>query len=185
MSSHVVTEFGTSPAWLFGKLPRHGDFVARGLDQSARDRFDTWLSEAMIEARTALGPAFEDAYDTAPPWRFVQHDAATQWTGGALCASMDSAGRRFPLVVARSAEDAATATLAALGCELAVYRAFDEALDADQLWAIAATESPDGIPEPASAGWWTEGNDDFPPARTAAGFDPSLIVAMLRGGAHG
>lgn len=181
MSSHAVT----SPAWLFGKLPRHGDFVVRGLEQSARDRIDAWLSDAMILARTALGPAFEGAYDTAPPWRFVQHDAPTQWTGGALCASIDSAGRRFPLVVARNAEDAAAATLAAHGCELAVYRAFDEALDADQLWVVAASETPDVAPEPASAGWWTEGNDEFPSARTAAGFNADLIVAMLKGSARG
>ncbi len=181
MSGHPVT----SSAWLFGKLPRHGDFVARGLDQSARDRLDTWLSDAMISARAALGTAFEGAYDSAPPWRFVQHDAAAQWTGGALCASIDSAGRRFPLVVARTADDAATATVAAFGCELAVYRAFDESLDADQLWAIAASEAPQDLPEPVEAGWWTEGNDDFPPATAAAGFDTGLIVAMLSNSAHG
>lgn len=177
MSGHAVTVAHT--AWLFGKLPRHGDFVARGIDQAMRDRLDTWLSDAMVAARAALGAEFEAAYDSAPPWRFVRHDAGTQWTGGALCPSIDSAGRRFPLLVARGADDAIEATRAAAGCEVAIYRAFDEALDADALWGFAEiVDAPDDREE---SGWWTEGNDVFLPARASGHFETDFIVTMLGG----
>ncbi|HYD46690.1 MAG TPA: type VI secretion system-associated protein TagF, partial [Phenylobacterium sp.] len=57
--------------WLFGKLPSHGDFVARGLDTGTRAAWDAWLSEGVGGARAALGEAFDAAYEIAPPWRFV------------------------------------------------------------------------------------------------------------------
>lgn len=166
-------------AWVFGKLPWHGDFVARGLEPAARERLDLWLSDAMLRARERLGPAFEAAYDAAPPWRFVE-PANDGWTGGALCASIDAAGRRFPLMVARSADNALAATGAAQACEQSIFRAFDERGDVDALWQLATTEPPFDPPERAESGWWTDGNDAFGAARLPCGRPPELIVAMLQ-----
>ena len=86
-------------AWMFGKMPTLGDFVARGLGQQARVDLDTWLSQEMVSARAEAGEGFEARYDAAPAWNFVECDDAGQWNGGALCASQDQAGRRFPLIM--------------------------------------------------------------------------------------
>ena len=51
--------------WLFGKLPALGDFVSRGLDMSARDRLDGWLSAEMQDGRTRWGDDFDLRYDAA------------------------------------------------------------------------------------------------------------------------
>ena len=173
MSDHAMS------AWVFGKLPTHGDFVSRGLDQVTRDRLDHWLSQAMLRARDALGERFEAAYDAAPPWRFVEQDAE-RWTGGALCASVDAAGRRFPLMVGRGAPDPGTATSAAFACEEAIFQTFGEGGSVDRLMELASAE--DAVPEsPPAQGWWTDGNDTFAAARAAPGRDAELIVTMLQG----
>ena len=31
-------------AWLFGKIPAHGDFISRGLDHATHELLDDWLS---------------------------------------------------------------------------------------------------------------------------------------------
>ena len=80
--------------WLFGKLPVLGDFVARGLDGQMRDALDHWLSADLAAARDRFGDEFEPRYDAAPPWRFIDCDPDGGWSGGALCASVDRAGRR-------------------------------------------------------------------------------------------
>ena len=50
-------------AWLFGKMPAHGDFVSRGLGPTMRDRLDLWLSAEMDVARAEFGDEFEPRYD--------------------------------------------------------------------------------------------------------------------------
>jgi len=82
-------------ARIFGKLPAHGDFVARGIGAAEREALDAWLSGEMLAARAALGGDFEERYDRAPPWRFAGPDGA-----GVLVASVDGVGRRFPLYLA-------------------------------------------------------------------------------------
>ena len=127
--------------WLFGKLPSLGDFVSRGLDQSMRDRIDTWLSQEMEAARAKAGDSFEGLYDAAPVWNFVDCDDAGNWSGGALCASQDKAGRRFPLIMSAPASDAGTAASLSAGCLSAMCRAFAEGADADGL--VSATILPE------------------------------------------
>lgn len=85
-------------AFLFGKLPAHGDFVRRGLEDAGEAAWDDWASAALDARRTALGPDFEDAHGYALPWRFVLAPGGLSgpgWSAGALMASIDSAGRRF------------------------------------------------------------------------------------------
>ena len=67
-----------SGAFLFGKMPSHGDFVARGLAAEERDSLDAWLSAELADARAALGERFEERFDSAPPWRFAW--PADGWT---------------------------------------------------------------------------------------------------------
>lgn len=157
-------------SWLFGKLPTHGDFIARGLAPALRDRIDGWLSDEMDRARSEHGENFEARYDAAPPWRFV--DGAE---GGVICASIDSAGRRFPLLAAMAVGAETQAAAAAEASEAAIFRAFELGSNADGLAALLA-ESPldDGEP-PLQSGWWVDGADDFLPGRWPDG----LISRML------
>ncbi len=150
---------------MFGKLPAHGDFVTRGLDPLAAAAWDQWLAAEMELARAAHGPAFDDRYEAAPVWRFA-HDAQA----GALALSVDSVGRRFPLVVAGGGDSAA--------CEDLLYDALGDAWTVDQLHAAAAA-LPGDAAEPGPAQWWTPGNAAFP-ERALSGERPfGLIRTML------
>ena len=117
--------------FLFGKLPALGDFVSRGMDMTMRDRLDAWLSSEMEAARARWGDDFEVRYDASPAWTFVDRDDTGQWRGGALCASMDRAGRRFPLLAAGPADDATGAAALGAGWIETMYQGFAEGWDAD------------------------------------------------------
>jgi type VI secretion system ImpM family protein len=144
----------------FGKLPNLGDFVARGMLPSCRDRIDDWLSGEMAAARADSESDFAERYDVAPSWNFVVRDGDDRWLGGMLCASCDRAGRRYPLLLAAPAPDAATAAMLSQGCVELVELAFTDAWDADRIerspvepkptvwqpqdseWALFAEEGP-------------------------------------------
>ena len=89
-------------AWLFGKLPAHGDFIGRGLSPDLREQLDLWLSAELARARARFVD-FDERYRLAPPWAFRDCDPAGGWSGGALCLSVDAVGRRFPILVAAPA----------------------------------------------------------------------------------
>jgi type VI secretion system protein ImpM len=131
----------------FGKLPAHGDFVARGLSAAERDAWDEWASAGLARAREALGGAFDEAHDRAQPWRFAFGQAGAGRFGagrraGVLAPSIDAAGRRYVIVVGAVAasglpgdgEGAAAAEI----LEGEIYRAFEQGCDIDQLTANAA-----------------------------------------------
>jgi type VI secretion system protein ImpM len=163
MSYHAVR------AWFFGKLPAHGDFVARGLRSEARNRLDAWLSAEMIRARAEHGEAFDERYDAAAPWRY----AATS-VGGVICASIDASGRRFPVLAGLDVPLASLARAGAAACEDAIFGAFAQGMDADQLWQ-ALSEAPlqPGEP-PEAAGWWVDGADVF-----LAGVRPRGLISRM------
>ena len=92
----------TIRAGLFGKLPRHGDFVRRGLPPGFVAAWDSWISAGLVAAQAALGEAWTTTWGTAPVWRFHlaagtcgPHAAAGIWR-----ASSDQVGRDFPLTLA-------------------------------------------------------------------------------------
>lgn len=110
-------------AWIFGKLPAHGDFVARGMAAAERATFDSWLSTALLAARDVYGAKFEARFDVAQPWR-AEGDGVT----GALAASQDSAGRRYPLLLlSYDAEDPEGLLYAAITQGWSADRLSDEA----------------------------------------------------------
>lgn len=163
--------------WLFGKMPSLGDFVSRGLDQSMRDRIDIWLSEEMEAARAKQGERFNDLYDYAPAWNFVDCASDGRWSGGALCASQDKAGRRYPLVMAAAASDMTEAAALSAGCLTAMCHAFAEGRDADGLASATI------IPE--DTGWQPQGPEwavlaEGGPALIYPGsFPQGVITAMV------
>lgn len=159
---------------LFGKLPAHGDFVARGLPALERDALDAWLSASLAEAQAQLGDAFEERFGSAQPWRFAGEGRA-----GALAPSTDATGRRYPLLLAVEAEPGIAADAAAM-CEALLYDAIVGGWTADIL--VAHADAIVGRPgTPPSAGWWLEGV----PACTLSEARPAgLLRAVLSVAEH-
>ena len=170
-------------AILFGKLPTHGDFVARGIGSEQRDFLDQWLSASLMAARQQMGEDFEESYDKAPPCRYVQPDEGIA-TGGIVAASADSAGRRFPVLLALSGLSPDCAAAAAVGCENLIHDAFAGNWQADDLHR-AASELPLPAAGPASSveqgRWWTEGAEDLQPVEWRGRFPAGVLTMMLAG----
>jgi len=85
----------------FGKLPSHGDFIERRVNESFRDVWDQWLQRCIAQSRQALGVQWLDFYLTSPMWRFFLSDgvAGAASFAGVLLPSVDRVGRYFPLTV--------------------------------------------------------------------------------------
>jgi type VI secretion system protein ImpM len=162
--------------WLFGKMPAHGDFVARGIDAAERDQLDRWLTAEMEAARTVWAAEFDDRYAAAPAWCFIGADVRGGWSGGMLCASMDRVGRLFPLALAGPADDPADAVAVAGGCLDLVAEAFAQGWDADRLNGSALVPVP--LPwAPSAEAWALVGEDG--PAIELPGLQPRGIVERM------
>jgi type VI secretion system ImpM family protein len=171
---------------LFGKLPSHGDFIQRGLDLTACDAWDRWASEGLQAARTALGERFDDAHDSAPPWRFIDPPGrfGREWRAGALAPSIDAAGRRFMIMLAADglSSDQAGGGGEAIAEEMEalIYQAFESGWDADA--TITAAREPvaslgvDGAPPRPR--WWTLGGPGHDPVTLAGGAE-GVLAQML------
>ncbi len=142
---------------VFGKLPTHGDFVSRGLRADERDMLDIWLSAAMLTARETWADSFEDRYDRALPLR-----CDGLGMSGALAASQDSAGRRYPLLAFGGAGEGER-------IEALLYDAIAQAWTADRL-ADALT------PPTGAAERWYRDEGPIVPGQAPA----DLLVEMLR-----
>ena len=170
----------TRRAFLWGKLPAHGDFIARGLAGDERDALDQWLSTALQEARDELGDAFEQRYDEAPPWRFVE--GGEEVTAGAMAPSMDQVGRRYPIMVAVGGLAQADAEATAERCEDAIYAALEGGWTADRLVeeiAALPTSAGEGGEGGTTAGWYTLGGEHYPPDRIEAARPSGLMLRIL------
>ncbi len=168
-------------ARLFGKMPTHGDFVARGISRDLQARLDEWLSSEMELARSACGDGFEARYDLAPPWCFAGVGQDGLWQGGALCPSIDATGRRFPLFVARRRVAASEAASAAEYCVDAIFRAFDDRLSADELCQAISGMALAPAEVAVEQGWWADGDDRLPSMAMSGEYPTGLISAMLEG----
>ena len=169
-------------AFLFGKLPAHGDFVCRGLAAEERDALDDWMAEELAIARAGLGDGFEAAFDAAPPWRFAWREAEA-WSAGALAASADAVGRRFPLLLGRRAVAPGDATGVAAQCEEAIYDAVLGAWSADRLLEKAESfDSAGGGGAAPSEHWWVDGGDEAEVPPLSGRRPRGLLCAVLQSG---
>jgi type VI secretion system protein ImpM len=159
-------------AFLFGKMPAHGDFVARGISAAERSQWDDWLTLEMQSGNAAHGETFADLYTRAPAWRFVAGGRS-----GVLACSIDSVGRKFPLVAGRVT--AAPSDAAAEACEEQLYAAFEQGWTADvlidYLAAIPLPETGDAV----SDRWWTPGNEGFAEDALSGQWPRGLLTRML------
>lgn len=111
-------------AFLFGKLPAHGDFISRGLDDDTIEAADAAVAEAVTIAALRWDHRWDDVYVETPVWRFVAAPGVLgrEWTAGVFMASVDAVGRQFPLVAGFAAP-----TLALIARGEALTAALDEA----------------------------------------------------------
>ena len=153
-------------AFVFGKLPRHGDFVARGLEPEARAAWDDCLAGQMDAARDRLGADFAAMHGSAPPWRFCLGPGrfGSRWQAGCVAPSVDAAGRTFFIVVGGQTPQGLANSLAesvAQSLESLLYDALQSAWDTDTLLAAAQgvwDHCPVGTHPPPAAvmadRWW-------------------------------
>lgn len=167
-------------AVLFGKLPAHGDFVARGLTDAQQQDWDVKLSAAMHAAQAAYGDDFAERFALTPPWRCVIADAGG-WLGGALAPSIDRAGRKFPVLLGRRMAQRAGAAAWAAACEDLLFAALPGGWSADDLIARAGAAEPAAGVEDGPDGWWLDGAELLPnpPAALPGPFPPDLISCMI------
>lgn len=167
---------------LFGKLPSHGDFVARGLAAMDRDALDRWLSAGLKDARAAFGPDFDALYDHAPAWRFAAMEGeGDKAVAGVLAPSIDRAGRRYPLYLVLAGIDAGHVVPAAEWCEELIRDAFRGGWDVDRLVREAAGfVSAPGETPPVLPGWWSIGGEGFMPGRLRGRWPERLLSTMLQ-----
>ncbi|WP_206244457.1 type VI secretion system-associated protein TagF [Novosphingobium terrae] len=167
-------------ALLFGKLPSHGDFVARGLPAAERAALDGWLSGEVDAARRMFAAAFDDLYDRAPPWRFARAEGPVG-AAGVLAPSIDLAGRRFPLYLALAGVAAEALVAAAHWCEDMLHHAFVESWHADRLVEETARFAGGSLTAGwTGARWWSDGGEGFAPGVVEGLRPPRLLSMMLQ-----
>ena len=185
---------------LYGKLPAHGDFVARGWDDAQVAALDAWLTGGLAAIREGLDDdAFAARLTAAPLWRGYIPPGACGVAAMhlALAPSIDAAGRYFFIAggVAGAAEPIWAAASQSPGfadaVEAATYDALGGALDADALAAAiaAAMPAPDARAEflagvslpPASAWWVADPVDGAPVGISAASVDVALLERLVGG----
>ena len=184
----------TTAAFAFGKLPAHGDFVARGLQPGEREAWDLWASHGLQLARAELQADFEAAHEAAPVWRFAFGPGAfgAGWRAGAIAPSIDSAGRRFLIIAGLSSPDPlprdGSGGPIAERLESALYQALATNMDIDALRDTAqdAQAQLSGAPHEGRGCFWTLGGPNHPPSEIAADQPPEdLVFRMLAAmGAH-
>ncbi len=162
-------------AFLFGKLPAHGDFIRRGIGEDVAGELDDWLSASLGDA--AAIEDFDDLYASAPAWRFIA-DFGQKTMCGVIAPSVDRVGRQFPILA--GVEAPYEAGLAIDACEALLYDAFGTGMAADGL--IAALEDFPGGGEGGEAsprGWFLEDENKVIITRLDGNRPPRLVRRMV------
>jgi type VI secretion system protein ImpM len=86
---------------LYGKLPTHGDFLRRRIDDAFLTVWDAWLQASLASSRAQLADRWLDVYLTSPVWRFACSAGACgpAAVAGLMLPSVDRVGRYFPLTL--------------------------------------------------------------------------------------
>jgi type VI secretion system protein ImpM len=110
-------EPGTNGPGLFGKLPSHGDFVARNLPPALRVGWEAWLDAGLERSRQMLGDNWLELFLSSPVWRFAVASGCCggQPFAGVMIPSVDRVGRYFPLSIVAAVPPQHSAAEIALG----------------------------------------------------------------------
>lgn len=156
---------------LFGKLPGHGDFVARGMNDAERCWWDEQLSLAVARAMQLHGNQFAALYDRATTWCFHIRHGETMLTG-AIATSVDRVGRRFPLILA------GTDNISAAACAATLQAARYSDWNADEVLSALVGRT-DAENPTMPRGWWPA--EAAPPTEPLIAWDSPVeaLAAML------
>jgi type VI secretion system protein ImpM len=112
-----ATEPAANGSGLFGKLPSHGDFVARNLPPPLRVGWEAWLDAGLERSRQMLGDKWLDIYLSSPVWQFAVASGCCggQPFAGVMIPSVDRVGRYFPLSILAAVSPEHSAAEIALG----------------------------------------------------------------------
>jgi type VI secretion system protein ImpM len=112
---------------LFGKLGAKRDFIALATPRRFLEMWEPWVQGCMSASRHQLGAEWQNAFLTAPVWRFwLGADIAGATVAGAIMPSVDGIGRYYPLTLLAVAEPS--------------YSIPPPDLDAQDQWFAAAEE---------------------------------------------
>jgi len=85
---------------LFGKLPAKRDFIALFAPRGFLDSWEPWMQGSISASRQVLSQQWQQAFLTAPIWRFwLGAEICGRTVLGALMSSLDGLGRYYPLTV--------------------------------------------------------------------------------------
>jgi len=85
---------------LFGKLAAKRDFIALSAPRDFLSAWEPWMQGCVSASRDALGNDWQQAYLTAPIWRFwLGTDICGATVVGAFMPSLDGIGRYYPLTL--------------------------------------------------------------------------------------
>jgi type VI secretion system protein ImpM len=91
---------------LFGKLPVKRDFIAVLAPRQLLDTWEPWMQSGISASREMLKENWQQAYLTAPIWRFwLGSDICGATVLGALMSSLDGVGRYYPLTMFAVADE--------------------------------------------------------------------------------
>jgi type VI secretion system protein ImpM len=82
-----------------GKLPSSGDFVSRRVPPAFAAQWEAWLGTVLAGSRERLGKRWQEAFLSAPAWRFVLAPEENSGFAGVMVPSVDSVGRYYPLTL--------------------------------------------------------------------------------------
>jgi type VI secretion system protein ImpM len=85
---------------LFGKLGAKRDFIALATPRSFLEAWEPWMQSSLSASRHQLGERWQQAFLTAPVWRFWLGAGICGTTAvGAIMSSLDGMGRYYPLTL--------------------------------------------------------------------------------------
>jgi type VI secretion system protein ImpM len=92
---------------LFGKLSAKRDFIALATPRKFLEVWEPWMQACMSASQHQLGQDWQNAYLTAPLWRFwLGADLSGATVTGVFMPSVDGVGRYYPLTLLAVAESA-------------------------------------------------------------------------------
>jgi len=100
---NTLTPPSGSPVVVFGKTPRMGDFLRVGRRGPAGDALEQWVEQGLAHAEAKRGREWPAIYAAGATYAFIfrppRASNVRETLVGVMKPSVDSVGRRFPLVV--------------------------------------------------------------------------------------
>ena len=85
---------------LFGKLGAKRDFIALATPRGFLEAWEPWVQASLSASRHQLGDRWQQAFLTAPVWRFwLGAEICGTTVAGAIMPSLDGMGRYYPLTL--------------------------------------------------------------------------------------